>query len=218
MYSTNTAYSAVPLAERSFQWGYGGCRGPKGRNRNLPWPPAKKVIRKLLSLLFISTPQSIAKPSPGWNKVALLTAVRNSPCSCPFSVSLHPPQAALNSEPRKRWRLIVRFISLHIKPALKGEVAMSVSELTEGLKKKVASLGIVNPSVSLRSTAPRSGRLLVRYKHGVQCRTPSRSDRFNGVTGVARGPKGRNRNLPWPPGKKVYSPARGSSSLGPLPR
>ena len=51
-------------------------------------------------LLFTSTPQSIAKPSPGWNKVALLTAVRNSPCSCPFSVSLHPPLAALNSEPR----------------------------------------------------------------------------------------------------------------------
>ena len=47
-------------------------------------------------------------------------------------------------------------------------------------------------------------RLLVQYKHGVQCRTPSRSDRFNGVTGVARGPKGRNRNLPWPPGKKDY--------------
>ena len=46
-------------------------------------------------------------------------------------------------------------------------------------------------------------RLLVQYKLGVQCRTPSRSDRFNGVTGVARGPKGRNRNLPWPPGKKV---------------
>ena len=50
-----------------------------------------------------------------------------------------------------------------------------------------------------------------------QLRT-SRSDRFKGVTGVARGPKGRNRNLPWPPGKKVHSPARGSSSLGPLPR
>ncbi len=47
---------------------------------------------------------------------------------------------------------------------------------------------------------------------------PLRSDRFNGVTGVARGPKGRNRNLPRPPGKKVYSPALGSSSLGPLPR
>ena len=47
------------------------------------------------------------KLSPGWNKVALLTFVRNSPCSCPFSVSLHPPQAALNSKPRKRWRLLV---------------------------------------------------------------------------------------------------------------
>ena len=34
---------------------------------------------------------------------------------------------------------------------------MSVSELTEGLKKKVASLGIANPSVSLCSTAPRKG-------------------------------------------------------------
>ena len=51
--------------------------------------------------LFVSPPQSIAKPSPGWNKVALLTAVRNSPCSCPFSVSLHPPPAALNSEPQR---------------------------------------------------------------------------------------------------------------------
>ena len=54
----------------------------------------------LICYLFVSTPQSIAKPSPSWNKVALLTAVRNSPCSCPFSVSLHPPLAALNSEPR----------------------------------------------------------------------------------------------------------------------
>ena len=36
----------------------------------------------------------------GWNKVALLTAVRNSPCSCPFSVSLTRPQDALNSEPQ----------------------------------------------------------------------------------------------------------------------
>ena len=79
------------------------------------------------SSLFVTTPQSIAKPSPGWNKVALLTAVRNSPCSCPFSVSLHPPQAALNSEPRciahwarsariprTRWRLLVRFTNLYI--------------------------------------------------------------------------------------------------------
>ena len=42
---------------------------------------------------------------------------------------------------------------------------MSVSELAEGLKKKVALLGIVNPSVSLRSTAPRPGSLLVRCHH-----------------------------------------------------
>ena len=98
-----------PFAERSFQWGYGGCRGGlRGEIEIFPGPPAKKVIRKLLSLLFISTPKSIAKPSPGWNKVALLTAVRNSPCSCPFSVSLHPPLAALSSEPRPG-SLLVRF-------------------------------------------------------------------------------------------------------------
>ena len=81
-----------------------GLRGVQGGLRGeieiFPGPPAKNVIKELPSLLFISTPQSIAKPSPGWNKVALLTAVRNSPCSCPFSVSLHPPLAALNSEPR----------------------------------------------------------------------------------------------------------------------
>ena len=53
-----------------------------------------------------------------------------------------------------RGSLLVRFISLHIKPALKGEVAMSVSELTEGLKKKVASLGIVNPSVGYADSSP----------------------------------------------------------------
>ena len=66
-----------------------------------------------------------------------------------------------------------------------------------------------NPSASLtlRSFLVSRWRLLAQYKHGVQCRTPSRSDRFNGVTGVARGPKGRNRNLPWPPGKKGYKVA-----------
>ena len=61
-----------------------------------------------------------------------------------------------------------------------------------------------SPTGRARLESPVSRRrLLVQYKHGVQCRTPSRSDRFNGVTGVARGPKGRNRNLPWPLGKKV---------------
>ncbi len=76
-----------------------------------------------------------------------------------------------------------------------------------------------SPTGRARLESPAGGDAFwVQYKHGVQCRTPSRSDRFNGVTGVARGPKGRNRNLPWPPGKKVHSPARGSSSRGPLPR
>ena len=125
----------------------------------------RKESKEARSYLFVLLPQKIrlrrissspaAQGHSGWNMVVLLTAVRNSPCSCPFSVSLHPPQAALNSEPQR-------------------------------------------------------GRLLVQYKHGVQCRTPSRSDRFNGVTGVARGPKGRNRNLPWPPGKKDYKVAYSS--------
>ena len=119
----------------------------------------RRESKEARSYLFVLLPQKIrlrrissspaAQGHSGWNMVVLLTAVRNSPCSCPFSVSLHPPQAALNSEPQR-------------------------------------------------------GSLLVQYKHGVQCRTPSRSDRFNGVTGVARGPKGRNRNLPWSPGKKGY--------------
>ena len=41
------------------------------------------VKRKSL-FSVVATTQSIAKPSPGWNKVALLTAVCNSPCSCLF--------------------------------------------------------------------------------------------------------------------------------------
>ena len=95
------------------------------------------------------------KLSTGWNKVALLTAVRNSPCSCPFSVSLHPPQAALNSEPRKRWRLIVRFISSHIKPALKGEVANVVSR--RGYKAAYSSCLSQPLSQTFGLPAPRKG-------------------------------------------------------------
>ncbi len=107
--STNSAYSAVPLRGAIVSMGLRGVQGGlRGEIEIFPGPPAKNVIKELPSLLFISTPQSIAKPSPGWNKVALLTAVRNSPCSCPFSVSLHPPLAALNSEPRPG-SLLVRF-------------------------------------------------------------------------------------------------------------
>ena len=39
-------------------------------------------------------------------------------------------------------------------PALKGEVDMSVSEWTEGLKKKEASLIYVNPSVGFADSSP----------------------------------------------------------------
>ena len=101
LHPPQAALNSVPLRGAIVSMGLRGVQeGLRGEIEIFPGPPAKKVIRKLLSLLFISTPKSIAKPSPGWNKVALLTAVRNSPCSCPFSVSLHPPLAALNSEPR----------------------------------------------------------------------------------------------------------------------
>ena len=107
--STNSAYSAVPLRGAIVSMGLRGVQGGlRGEIEIFPGPPAKKVIKMLICYLFVSPPQSIAKPSPGWNKVALLTAVRNSPCSCPFSVSLHPPLAALNSEPRPG-SLLVRF-------------------------------------------------------------------------------------------------------------
>ena len=107
--STNSAYSAVPLRGAIVSMGLRGVQGGlRGEIEIFPGPPAKKVIKMLICYLFVSPPQSIAKPSPGWNKVALLTAVRNPPCSCPFSVSLHPPLAALNSEPRPG-RLLVRF-------------------------------------------------------------------------------------------------------------
>ena len=111
-------------------------------------------------LLFTSTPQSIAKPSPGWNKVALLTAVRNSPCSCPFSVSLHPPLAALNSEPRPG-SLLVRFTNSYIKPALKGEVDASATSRRRGCIGAALIYG--NPSVNPPCgvlPAPRPGSLL----------------------------------------------------------
>ena len=70
---------------------------------------------------------------------------------------------------------------------------------------KAAKQFYYSPSASLTLSSSPVSRwsLWVQYKLGVQCRTPSRSDRFNGVTGGAGGPKGRNRNLPWPPCKKV---------------
>ena len=77
--------------------------------------------------------------------------------------------------------------------------------MTKGERLKAAQLFYCSPQSAYAASSPINGGAFgVQYKHGVQCRTPSRSDRFKGVTGVARGPKGRNRNLPRPPGKKDY--------------
>ena len=44
----------------------------------------------------------------------------------------------------------------------------------------------------------------MQYKHGVQCRTPSRSDRFKGVTGFAKGSEGGKFEIPVKCSKIVY--------------
>ena len=62
--------------------------------------------------------------------------------------------AELKGSPNGGGAFWVRFTSLQIKPALKGEVDMSVSEWTEGLKKKEASLIYVNPSVGFADSSP----------------------------------------------------------------
>ena len=130
---------------------FNGVRGVQGGLRGeieiFPGPPAKKVIKMLICYLFVSTPQSIAKPSPGWNKVALLTAVRNSPCSCPFSVSLHPPLAALNSEPRPGSLFIA---NQKLSPRA-GKVARSAER---GAAKNSRMPRVIPPQLRLRSAAP----------------------------------------------------------------
>ena len=61
--STNSAYSAVPLRGAIVSMGLRGVQGGlRGEIEIFPGPPAKKVIRKLPSLLFISTPQSRLTP------------------------------------------------------------------------------------------------------------------------------------------------------------
>ena len=83
--------------------------------------------------------------------------------------------------------------------------------MTKGERLKAAQLFYCSPQSAYAASSPINGGAFgVQYKHGVQCRNPSRSDRFNGVTGVARGPKGRNRNFPRPPGKKDYKVAYSS--------
>ncbi len=154
--------------------------------------------------MFISTPQSIAKPSPGWNKVVLLTVVRNSSCSCQFSVSLHPPQAALNSEPRPG-RLLGTTTNQKLSPRA-GKVAANVMSRRKGNGSKCQlPREVPLPSRLTPRHLPRKrGRLKLQYKLGVQCRTPSRSDRFNGVTGGCRGDlRGEIEIFPGPPAKRL---------------
>ena len=76
---------------------------PQAGKVDTKWPKGERL--EAAKLFYYSPSGNPPKLSPGWNKVALLKIVSNYPCYCPFSVSLHPPQAALNSEPRKRWRL-----------------------------------------------------------------------------------------------------------------
>ena len=52
----SSAYSAVPLRGAIVSMGLRGVQGgPKGRNRNLPWPPCKKgYIVSLFSFVYVN--------------------------------------------------------------------------------------------------------------------------------------------------------------------
>ena len=70
------------------------------------------------------------------------------------------PSVSLRSTAPRPGSLLVRGTNSHIKPALKGEVDASATSRRRGCI--VAAVIYGNPSVSLRSTAPRPGSLLVR--------------------------------------------------------
>ena len=151
-------------------------------------------------LLFTSTPQSIAKPSPGWNKVALLTAVRNSSCSCPFSVSLHPPQAALNSEPRPG-RLLGTTTNQKLSPRA-GKVARSAER---GAAKNSRMPRVIPPQLRLRSAAPPfHGGAFGCSTNSAYSAVPLRGAIVSmGLRGVQGGLRGEIEIFPGPPAKKV---------------
>ena len=94
------------------------------------------------------------------------------------------------------------------KPALKGEVAMSDSELTEGLHRGCSFFP--QPLSRLAATAPRPGSLLVQCKHIVQCRTPRGAIVSMGLRGVQGGLRGEIEISPGPLAKKGYNVALGS--------
>ena len=153
----------------------------------------------LFAFLLISTPQSIAKPSPGWNKVALLTAVRNPPCSCPFSVSLHPPLAALNSEPRPGSLFIA---NQKLSPRA-GKVARSAER---GAAKNSRMPRVIPPSASLTLSSSPVSRwsLWVCSTNSAYSAVPLRGAIVSmGLRGVQGGLRGEIEIFPGPPAKKV---------------
>ena len=80
-------------------------------------------------------------------------------------------------------------------------------EVPKGVRLKTAECRELFPlSFAYAQQLPRKRwSLWVQYKLGVQCRTPSRSDRFNGVTGVQGGLRGEIEIFPGPPAKRLYS-------------
>ena len=78
--------------------------------------------------------------------------------------------------------------------------------MTKGERLKAAQLFYCSPQSAYAASSPiNGGAFWVQYKLGVQCRTPSRSDRFNGVTGGRQGGlRGEIEIFPGPPGKKDY--------------
>ena len=152
----------------------------------------------IFDFLLILTPQAIAKPSPGWNKVALLTAVRNPPCSCPFSVSLHPPLAALNSEPRPRSLFIA---NQKLSPRA-GKVARSAER---GAAKNSRMPRVIPPQLRLRSAAPPfHGGAFGCSTNSAYSAVPLRGAIVSmGLRGVQGGLRGEIEIFPGPPAKKV---------------
>ena len=88
------------------------------------------------------------------------------------------------------------------KPAPKGEVAMSDSELTEGLHRS-CSFFPSTPQSPVGDSSP-SGEPFSTVQAHCTVPYPSRSDRFNGVTGGAGGLRGEIEIFPGPPAKKHY--------------
>ena len=93
------------------------------------------------------------------------SAARCSPSVCSLSFTDSSPASggafnslrlAFGSPAPSTGSLLVRFISLHIKPALKGEVDFA-KQKPEGLKKKVASLLPQPLSQTFGLPAPRKG-------------------------------------------------------------